>query len=495
MSNKIFLLDTNVLIYDTSAIYNFGDHTVAIPLVVLEELDGIKSESSERGQAARAVVRELDSLRNRGSLQDGVALEEGGLVKIVFFPRNELPDTNLFLDVADNEIILTALGMLKKGFDIVFITKDLNARVKADALGVPTQDYSKDAVPREHIYRGWRAIDVSANELKKVKLETVHSLVEDHMNEQAHNAEQEEEENSHQRQTVIPPLVPNEFVFLRSPHAEWNSRLFRYLGYKKFKEVTAPTLQWPIKPKNPQQLMTLDLLFDPDVKLISLIGPAGTGKTFLALVSGLQQVINDEYRRVLATRPVVPLGPDIGYLPGDIQEKLRGWMQPMYDSIDILAHASSIGQHMEQVHEQTRSGSKERSKHPFRKGEKRKEQSPRPVENSGFASLDQLINAGKVSLEAITYMRGRSIPFQYILIDEVQNLTPHEVKTLVSRAGEGTKLVLAGDPFQIDSPYLDVSTNGLVVTTNKFIGQPLFGAVFLETSERSELSRLAGELL
>lgn len=484
MSKKIFLIDTNVLIYDTSSIYNFGDHIVAIPMVVLEELDGIKSESSERGQAARAIVRQLDALRSQGSLQEGVPLEEGGLVKIVFFPRGELPSTSLFLDVADNEIILTALAFLRKGADITLITNDLNARVKADALGIPTQEYSKDAVPREHIYKGWRAIDVASNELKKAKPETIYNLVQEHADESA--AEDEGPQ--------MPPLVPNEFVFLKSQHAEWNSRLFRYLGNRKFKEVSAPSLQWPIAPKNPQQLMTLDLLFDPDIKLVSLIGPAGTGKTFLALVSGLQQVINDEFRRVLATRPVVPLGPDIGYLPGDIQEKLRGWMQPMYDTIDILAHASSIGQHMEHVHEQTRAGVKERHKHPFRKGEKRKEQAPR-VEGGGHVSLDQLINAGKVSLEAITYMRGRSIPFQYILIDEVQNLTPHEVKTLVSRAGEGTKLVLAGDPFQIDSPYLDVSTNGLVVTTNKFIGQQLFGAVFLETSERSELSRLAGELL
>lgn len=474
MPKKIFLLDTNVLIYDKSSIYNFGDHIVAVPMVALEELDGIKSESSERGQAARAIVRELDSLRSRGSLQDGVELEEGGVVKIVFLPRNELPQSSLLLDVVDNEIILTALALIKKGHDVTFITKDLNARVKADAIGVPTEDYSKDAVPREHIYKGWRAFDVSSNEMKKAKTDNLQGIVQDHIEDE-------------------PPLVPNEFVLLRSQHAEWNSRLFRYLGNKKFKEIQAPNLQWPIKPKNPQQLMTLDLLFDPDVKLISLIGPAGTGKTFLALLAGLQQVINDEYRRVLATRPVVPLGPDIGYLPGDIQEKLRGWMQPMYDNIDILAHASSIGQHMEQVHEQERSGQKERYKHPFKKGGPRKEQSR--VENSPFISLDQLISSGKVSLEAITYMRGRSIPFQFILIDEVQNLTPHEVKTLVSRAGEGTKLVLAGDPFQIDSPYLDVSSNGLVVTTNKFIGQPLFGAVFLEISERSELSRLAGDLL
>ncbi len=476
MAKKIFLLDTNVLIYDASAIYNFGDHTVAIPLVALEELDAIKGESSERGQAARAIVRELDSLRNQGSLQDGVPLEEGGVVKIVFLPRNELPTTPLFLDVADNEIILTALGLMKKGLDVTFITKDLNARVKADAIGVSTQDYSKDAVPREHIYKGWRAIDVSSNELKKAKAENLQGFVDDHM----------EEDDSN-----IPPLVPNEFVLLKSQHADWNSRLFRYQGNKKFKEVHAPSLQWPIAPKNPQQLMTLDLLFDPDVTLVSLIGPAGTGKTFLALLSGLQQVINDEYRRVLATRPVVPLGPDIGYLPGDIQEKLRGWMQPMYDNIDILAHSASIGHHMEQVHENARAGQRERYKHPFKKGAPRTDKE----KASPFISLDQLITSGKVSLEAITYMRGRSIPFQYILIDEVQNLTPHEVKTLVSRAGEGTKLILAGDPFQIDSPYLDVSTNGLVVTTNKFIGQPVFGAVFLETSERSELSRLAGELL
>jgi PhoH-like ATPase len=247
-----------------------------------------------------------------------------------------------------------------------------------------------------------------------------------------------------------------------------------------------PKLAWPLEARNPQQLMALDLLLDKDIKLVTLFGPAGTGKTFLTLLAGLQQVlIEDEYQKILISRPVVPLGRDIGYLPGDIQEKLHSWMLPIYDNIEFIVHQASMAGHLEDVVEEGR----HRRKGKFGKSEYRRHVA------GDLGEVEQLMHRGKLSLEAITYMRGRSIPYQYIFIDEVQNLTPHEVKTLITRVGEGSKIILAGDPYQIDSPYLDFSSNGLVVSSERFKGQPIFGSVYLESSERSELSKLASELL
>lgn len=459
---KLFLLDTNVLVHDPKALFSFGEHTVGIPFAVLEELDHLKEEISDRGFAARDVIRELDALRSRGFLGEGVKLDSGGRIKVLFAPvENYLP---AFMDSVDNEIIGTAMGLQKQNVKVYLVSKDLNARVKADSLGIPTEDYLRGKVADKDIYRGWVSVEVPAVQLKKQLPEELEEL------------------------SRIYDLSPNEFVFLKARNNPYNFRIFRYLGGKRFKVVDAPSLLWPITARNPQQLMALDLLLDPDVKMVSLIGPAGTGKTFLALLAGLHQVlVHDMYRKILVSRPVIPLGPDIGYLPGDIQEKLRSWMQPMYDNIDLLLHASSVGNHV---------GAASDYEEPMpmhRKWKKR----DRFQERGGthLRSLDQLAREGKVSMEAITYMRGRSIPYQYILLDEVQNLNPHEVKTLISRVGDGSKIILAGDPFQIDAPYLDVSSNGLVVATKKFRGQGLFGAVFLETSERSELSRLAGDLL
>jgi PhoH-like ATPase len=281
-------------------------------------------------------------------------------------------------------------------------------------------------------------------------------------------------------------LVSNQFVILESQHNPYNYKIFRYLGDDQFKLVTMPMLQWPLEPRNIEQVMALDLLFDNSIQLITLLGPAGTGKTFLALLAGLHQVImQDDFEKMLVSRPVIPLGPDIGYLPGSIDEKLHSWMQPIYDNMDFIVHAVNAEKHQEQFEQEMgvytgkRSGKKKRR---FEKNDKRLEH------------LDELIKEGKISLEAITYMRGRSIPYQFILIDEVQNLTPHEVKTLISRVGEGSKIILAGDPYQIDSPYLDFSSNGLVVACTKFKGQSLFGMVFLQNSERSQLSKLVSEV-
>lgn len=470
---KVYVLDTNVLIHDYQSMFNFENTIIALPAIVLEELDRLKRESSDRGSSAREVIRCLDNLRTKGSLRDGVVLENGSILKIIF-PMSETgqPDAELFLKRAtgDNEILLTALDLKKQGHQVVFISKDINARVKADALNIEAQDYLKGRVSDYDVYRGWRKLDVPANDLRKELPDALYDLVRDG-----------------------DPLKRNEFISLQSQHNEENYRVFRYLGHDHFKPVYMPQLAWPLQPRNPQQLMALDLLLDDDIKLISLIGAAGTGKTFLALLAGLHQVlIQDTYRKLMISRPVIPLGPDIGYLPGNVQEKLESWMQPMYDNLNLIMHSVNSAPYLKQTeHEQSHSQLPIR----FKKGKKEHEKAPKKRKSRVAFTMEDLIHSDKLSLEAMTYMRGRSIPFQYILIDEVQNLTLHEVKTLITRVGEGSKIIILGDPYQIDSPYLDFNSNGLMVATNAFQGEAIFGSVFLHTTERSELSSLASKLL
>ncbi|MFZ5954352.1 MAG: PhoH family protein [Candidatus Dependentiae bacterium] len=455
---KIYVLDTNVLLHDPTAIFNFKEATVGIPALVLEELDQFKGEGSGRGRSTREVIRLLDGLRSRGSLGEGVKLENGSVVKVLFL-KEPLPQTPFKIDIKDNEILLTSLSAQQEGYSVTFISKDLNARVKADALGLHTEDYYREHVSEDTFYKGWVRIQVPAVQLKREFPEELSELAKEGLN-------------------------INQFILVESQHNPHQYQVFRYLGSGRFRPVNEPQFQWPLKARNPQQLMALDLLFDNSVQMVTLFGPAGTGKTFLALLAGLHKVlVEDEYEKLLISRPVVPLGRDIGYLPGTIEEKLHSWMLPIYDNMEFIMHSSQMRQQLGLVdHEHM-----ERAR-----GKKRFKEKKEP---RGLLPMEDLIKHNKLSLEAITYMRGRSIPYQWIFIDEVQNLSPHEVKTLVSRVGEGSKIVLSGDPYQIDSPYLDFSSNGLIVTGEKFKNQRIAGAVYLETSERSELSKLAGELL
>jgi PhoH-like ATPase len=457
--NRIYLLDTNVLIHDPESIFSFKGAIVGIPIMVLEELDTFKGESTDRGHNARQTIRHLDALRVRGSLREGVTLDNGSILRVFFVPEHkiELP-LSLSMNITDNIILLTAIDLKTRGYDVQFISKDLNARVKADALGIAAQDYLRGQVSPERFYQGWVHIQVPANSLKKEVPPELDDL-------------QQEQE-----------MTCNEFILVSSRSNPYNYKLFRFTADNQFKLVVPPTLQWPFEARNPQQAMALDLLFDESIQLIGLIGPAGTGKTFIALLAGLHQVlINDVFEKMLISRPVIPLGPDIGYLPGTIEEKLHSWMQPIYDNMEFIIHTVNVGRRDVSAYEITT--------YPGRNRKRGRQPDRRKID-----SLDELAKKGKISLEAITYMRGRSIPYQFILIDEVQNLTPHEVKTLISRVGEGSKIILAGDPYQIDSPYLDFSSNGLIVACNKFKGQPIFGSVFLESSERSELSKLVSEI-
>lgn len=455
---KIYVLDTNVLVYDPKSILSFKGAEVGIPSISLEQLDEFKKEETTRGRNTREAIRILDSLRQKGSLRDGVHLDNGGLLRVLFVDDFKPELFPFKMRIEDNEILMTVVSLQKRGYHVVFISKDLNSRVKADALGIEVQDYLKEKFSEEAFYQGWIRLQVPAVQLTKELPPDLMQLLEERK------------------------LEYNEFVLVEAQHNPFNNRIFRYMGGKKFVPVVDPVFPWPLKARNAQQLMALNLLLDPTIQLVCLFGPAGTGKTFLALLAGLYQVlIQDDYEKLLVSRPIVPLGRDIGYLPGTIEEKLRSWMLPVYDNMEFIAHASRAGRHLESVEKEYQSKGK--------KGYQKHEHRGAPL------SLDDLIRSGKLSLEAITYMRGRSIPYQFILIDEVQNLTPHEVKTLVSRVGDGSKMVLTGDPYQIDSPYLDFVSNGLVVTSERFKGQQLFGTVYLEKSERSQLSQLANDLL
>jgi len=454
---KIYILDTNVLMYDPESIFSFEGAAIAIPIIVLQELDKFKRETTDRGRNARVVIRYLDELRHRGPLGEGVPLDNGGILRVLFIDESKVETCYPFKErSADNDILMMGCVLRDQGHSVIFITKDINARVKADVLGLEAQDYLKDRVTKEDFYKGWIRVGVPAVQLKREFPEVLTELAEEKM------------------------LEINQFLLVESQHNPFNYKLFRYLGSKKFIHVNDPKFIWALKARNAQQLMALNLMLDPDIQMVSLLGKAGSGKTFLALLAGLHQVlVSDDYKKILVSRPVVPLGRDIGYLPGDVQEKLHSWMLPVYDNIELILHHATMGRHLSEVKKE-------------QKGKKHKDRGDR---RQKLGRVDELVRRGKLSLEAITYMRGRSIPYQFILIDEVQNLTPHEVKTLVTRVGEGSKIILSGDPYQIDSPYLDFSSNGLVLASERFKGQNIFGSVYLETSERSELSELANTLL
>ncbi|MDP2921914.1 MAG: PhoH family protein [Candidatus Omnitrophota bacterium] len=429
---KIFVLDTNVIIHNADAINVFADNEVVLPIDVIEELDIFKKDSDEKGRNARAAIRMLDDLRERGKLGEGVPLENGGVLRIIMHH----PDTKGLLNIApnerDNRILMVAYDLQQKGNKVVFVSKDINARVKADALGIKAVDFEKQKVDIETLYSGWKEIMVSSREVDTFYERKFFNVKENGM-------------------------FPNQYVLLKDSASDKHTALGRF-DVKQKGVVPLKSDQgdvWGIKPRNKEQAIALDLLLDDNIKLVTLVGVAGTGKTLLALAAGLKKTVDEHaYKRILVSRPVIPMGKDIGYLPGTKEEKLVNWMQPIFDNLEYILTIR-----------------------------KRKEH------------VDDLIESDLLQLEALTYMRGRSIPNQFIIIDEAQNLTPHEIKTVVSRAGNNTKMVLTGDPYQIDSPYLDSSSNGLSYAVERMKGQEMFGHVTLTKNERSGLASVAAELL
>lgn len=438
---KIYVLDTNVLLHDPNAIFSFEDNEIVIPLIVIEEVDGQKRRQDEVGRHARLIAHHLDELRAKGKLSEGVALRHGGTLRVELNRHNNghLPD-DLDPHKADNQVIALTLQLRADHSDtpVILVSKDINVRVKADALNLQAQDYETDKMVRneEDLYDGMTTLQVAPEDIETFN-------------------------KTNMFQPSNGRLYCNQFVHFKSMNGTKSSALGRFDAESQQVVGLAPMKKeiWGIQPKNLGQRFAFDILLDDKVPFVTMTGQAGTGKTLLALAAGLSKVLDQHrFRRLLVTRPVIPMGKDVGYLPGDKDEKLRPWMQPIYDNLEYL---------MGCIYK----------------------------EQMAADMIRHIQDKGIFEAEALTYIRGRSIPQQFIIVDEAQNLTPHEVKTIVSRAGEGTKIVLTGDPNQIDHPYLDFRSNGLCYAIEKFKDNPLAGHVTLTKGQRSELAELAAKLL
>lgn len=442
---KAFVLDTNVILFDPNAIFKFGSNDIIIPIVVVEEIDRFKREMSENGRHARQFSRLVDNMRSDGELSKGVKLPNGGILTVELGTEQPLP-FELQMDKADNRILALTITLKKEQpkRPIVFVTKDINLRIKADALGILAEDYEPSSIEPDSLYTGVATVAVDS-----------HLVDEFYAN----------------KKLVYPESArlfkPNQYIILKDSANPNHTAMGRY---SKELECLVPVIKppeglWGIFPKNSEQAFAIDALLNDEIKLVSLVGKAGTGKTLLAIAAGLAKTVDEGvYHRLLVSRPVFPLGKDIGYLPGDIEEKLNPWMQPIYDNVDFLFGATGGGKGA-----------------ATRRGAGR--------------GAQELMNQGLLQIEPLTYIRGRSIPQQYLIVDESQNLTPHEIKTIITRAGDGTKIVLTGDSFQIDNPYVDAANNGLVHLVERFKDEAISAHITLSRGERSKLSELASNLL
>ena len=454
-SAKTFVLDTNVLLHNPRALFVFQENDVVIPFEVIEELDNFKVKSDGLGRAARETIRQLDALRQTGDIKSGVPIEHadgspGGRLQIVL-DTNGIEVPGLREPTPDNHIIRCAIKLQREGRRVVFISKDIAARIKADALGVATEDFENQKVDFDELYTGYREADASQRAIDAM----FHGEGID-------------------AGDLAMSLFANEFVLLKNAENPTHTALGRADAEGRRVRAVKPMRKpvFGVLPRNLQQTMALDLLLDDSVRLVSLIGSAGTGKTLLALAAGMQRVVSDkEYTKLLCARPIMPMGRDIGYLPGDKDEKLGAWMQPIFDNLAYLLSHRLNGNSDDKAETQ--------------------KQQMQGIEGR----IAAMIAEGTIVLEPLTYIRGRSIPNQYMIVDEAQNLTPHEVKTIASRVGEGTKLVLTGDATQIDNPYLDSSSNGLSYLVERMKGKSIVGHVTLAKSERSQLASLAAEAL
>jgi len=435
--SKVFVLDTNVLLFDPQSIFAFGNNTVFIPLVVIEELDRFKKDQNENGRNARQFSRMVDELRQKGPLHEGIPLDNGGTLIIAFDKILDNYDGPIDLRINDNLILSSALFFKEEGEHAVLVTKDINLRLKADAIGVIADDYGTRNKKFDDLYCGSKLLGVS--------IEMLRTFEQDRFLPIEDPAEYD--------------LLPNEYLIVTEKENERHRLLGRY---SQEKQGIVPLIRmregvWGIYPKNVEQQFALDALLNDEIALVTLVGKAGTGKTLLAIAAGLEKTIGQEvFTRLLVSRPIQPMGKDLGFLPGDVNEKLAPWMQPIFDNMDFL-----FGQHRA----------------------------------SDSSSWEELINQGLLHVEPLTYIRGRSIPGQYMIVDEAQNLSPHEVKTIITRAAEGTKVILTGDCEQIDSPYLDAINNGLAYVVERLKGESIIGHATLTVGERSPLSEVASKLL
>lgn len=424
---KKFVLDTNIILTDPRCIYKFDDNDVYIPLIVIEEVDRHKKGQEEKARNARAFAREVDALRKEGKLAEGVELHTGSKLFITVVKQED--DVPLGLDLASNDdlIIYTALKI-----GGIVVSKDLNVRLKADAVSIPAEDYKagKVKVDNDKLYEGH-----AIAHLTKFKLDSFRT----------------------NKFVKYDGEFDNQYFIVREEGNDKNSALGRYSAAEGgLVPLISNSKTWGITPRNAEQRFALDALLNDDIKLVSLIGKAGTGKTLLAVAAGLTKTLEEtKYKKMLISRPVIPMGKDIGYLPGTVEEKLDPWMTPIYDNLDHL-----FGEH---------GGMNQQWK--------------------------MLVEQGLIKIEALTYIRGRSIPNQFLIVDEAQNLSPHEIKTIITRVGEGTKVVLTGDADQIDSPYLDSINNGLTFAADRLKNESIVAHVELKKGERSKLADIASRLL
>ncbi|MFO7882205.1 MAG: PhoH family protein [Kosmotogaceae bacterium] len=426
---KNFVLDTNVLVHDPDCFDKFEDNNIIIPFPVLEEIDKLKSKQGSVGKNAREVNRKLDLFRNENSLVEGIKLNSGGTLKVLLFEKlnSTLPEF-VAEKYKDNAIIRYTLDLKKQTEKpVILVTKDINLRVKADVLNIETQDYLADKVGLDEELSG--IIEISDERFKE-KFKNDGELTVSELG------------NTYYSNSFVD--FGKEVYGKISPDGEKVVNL----------ERTVNDSCWGIYPRNREQLFAFELLLDDRIKLVSIPGIAGSGKTLLSLAAGLRKVEDEKkYHRLIVARPLIAMGQDIGYLPGSREEKVRPWMQPIYDNLHLLLKN-------------------------------------RNMDSSSFIKKNE-----NLEIEVLSYIRGRSIPNQFIIIDEAQNLTPHEIKTIITRVGENTKIVLTGDPHQIDNNYLDTNSCGLIYAASRFKESSLAGHINLVKGERSELATVAASLL
>jgi PhoH-like ATPase len=441
---KNYILDTNVLLHDPNSPLNFQDNNVLIPIEVIEEIDRFKRESTERGQNARTFSRMLDGLRAQGQLSRGVSLANGGHLRVIFQEKSENGNGNgnghghaNGSNTVDSRIVAQALNVQRTDLKTrtVLVTKDINLRIKADALGLAAEDYETDRVMIKDLYTGIFELAISAEKMAAFR----------------NNGELELDPDK--------TYFPNEYCTLTDETNPKRTALTKVdaTGRKLIPIIDCREGIWGIKPRNREQHFAFDALLDDRIKLVTLMGKAGTGKTLMAMAAGLKRTVLDrEFRRLVVARPTIAMGKELGFLPGSLEEKLNPWMQPIHDALELLSD-------LNMGHESRRS--------------------------------NDLMRSGNIVVEALSYIRGRSIANQFMVIDESQNLTPLEVKTIITRVGHGTKIIFTGDPYQIDNPYVDSSSNGFNYIISKFREQPIAAHIELQKGERSELAELAANLL
>jgi PhoH-like ATPase len=437
---KTFIIDTSVLLYDKCAIHSFPENDIIIPLIVLEELDRFKDKKGIVGENARYVNRYLDNLRTKGNLHTGIAIENGQKIKVAISGFDNVP-VGLDKDSYDNQII--SLATLLTGTSknkIILVTKDINFRVKCDSLGITAEDYHKDKIIKNEseFYKGYLEVEIDDKEF-------IDRLY-------------EEEYESEIVDIIIEKIgrkpYKNEFVSIKCKSQSFLGCYFNNRINKISQSADLPGLKFlGIKEKNREQLFALNLLFEEEVPLVSITGLAGSGKTFLTLMTGLAGLNEGKYKRIVITRNVQPVGKDIGFLPGDINEKMLPWMSPITDN--------------------------------FRQGLKDKD----------LTYFKAMKDKGQIEIAPLSFMRGRTFSDTFFIIDEAQNATIHELKTVITRIGENSKIVLLGDIDQIDTPYIDSLSNGLTIVAEKFKDEIIAGHIQLKKGERSYLSAVAAKIL